>query len=173
MRITELQNDFDKLFVNRDKLFVDLDGVLSDFNGGIKKLTGKYPDEIEKKTLWKTVIQAAKDGKKIWYDLNKLPDADQLWNYIKGYNPTILTAGATSIKSSFQEKRDWVKENLGPGIPVTVTDSGILKAEYAKPNYILIDDQQKVITAWTEAGGIGILHTSANSTIEKLKELGL
>ena len=36
---------------------------------------------------------------------------------------------------------------------------------------VLIDDEPKNIEAWEDAGGIGILHTSAKETINKLKEL--
>ena len=36
---------------------------------------------------------------------------------------------------------------------------------------VLIDDRPKNIEAWEAAGGIGIIHTSAKETIEKLKEL--
>ena len=36
---------------------------------------------------------------------------------------------------------------------------------------VLIDDRQKNIDAWIEAGGIGILHTSAANTINQLKAL--
>ena len=47
------------------------------------------------------------------------------------------------------------------------------KKDYANENSILIDDRSKNIDQWRAAGGIGILHTDAASTIEKLKELGL
>jgi hypothetical protein len=47
------------------------------------------------------------------------------------------------------------------------------KPNYSKRNSILIDDRKDTIDAWNAAGGIGIHHTSAASTIEKLKELGL
>jgi hypothetical protein len=48
-----------------------------------------------------------------------------------------------------------------------------MKAAYAKPNHILIDDREKSIQPWREAGGIGILHTSAADTISQLQKLGL
>jgi hypothetical protein len=35
----------------------------------------------------------------------------------------------------------------------------------------LIDDRQKNIDAWIDAGGIGIVHVSARDTIEQLKLL--
>ena len=40
-----------------------------------------------------------------------------------------------------------------------------------KPN-ILIDDHLQNITEWKAAGGIGIFHTNALSTILQLKNLG-
>jgi hypothetical protein len=47
------------------------------------------------------------------------------------------------------------------------------KKDYARPNSILIDDNVKNIADWIGAGGIGILHTSAEDTIKQLKKLGL
>ena len=47
------------------------------------------------------------------------------------------------------------------------------KQDYAKENSILIDDLKPTIDEWNAKGGIGILHTSAESTIKQLKELGL
>jgi hypothetical protein len=44
-----------------------------------------------------------------------------------------------------------------------------LKKQYANPNSILIDDTESVINDWNEAGGIGILHKNAKTTIETLK----
>lgn len=47
------------------------------------------------------------------------------------------------------------------------------KFKYAGHNKILIDDLYKTnIIPWREHGGIGILHTSANDTIQKLKKIG-
>ena len=42
--------------------------------------------------------------------------------------------------------------------------------EYATPNTILIDDMEKNIKAWVDAGGIGILHTSAADSIKQLQQ---
>jgi len=44
-----------------------------------------------------------------------------------------------------------------------------LKYKYATSNSIIIDDTQSVIDDWNKAGGIGILHTDAISTIAILK----
>ncbi|GAG55785.1 unnamed protein product, partial [marine sediment metagenome] len=70
------------------------------------------------------------------------------------------------------QKHAWVKEKLG-NIPTLVTRKSAEKAQYAEPNAILIDDRTKSIQPWTAAGGIGILHTSAQDSINQLKQLGL
>ena len=45
------------------------------------------------------------------------------------------------------------------------------KAKYAKSDTILIDDKPNTIDEFNKAGGIGILHTDAVSTINKMKEI--
>ena len=47
-----------------------------------------------------------------------------------------------------------------------------MKQKHSGENRILIDDTAKNIEDWESAGGIGILHTDAFSTIAKLKEIG-
>jgi hypothetical protein len=42
---------------------------------------------------------------------------------------------------------------------------------YAFEGSILVDDRQKNIDSWVENGGIGIVHTSAENTINELKKL--
>ncbi|KKM77355.1 hypothetical protein LCGC14_1370950 [marine sediment metagenome] len=171
MRIIELQ---EQQGPQDYKLFVDLDGVLVDWHRTLRELTGiENLNDLPKKEFWRAVGIAAKKGRKLWYESEKTHDADQLWDYVKGYDPTILTAGATSIKSSYQEKRDWVRDNLGSEWKVIVVDGGREKYKYAAPNHILIDDRSVSVDPWVDAGGIGILHTSAKNTIENLKELGL
>ena len=59
-----------------------------------------------------------------------------------------------------------------PGVPVKFGFKAQGKARFAGPNKILIDDREDNIAAWKAAGGIGILHTDAFSTIAKLKEIG-
>ena len=41
------------------------------------------------------------------------------------------------------------------------------------PGCILIDDMQRNIRDWNAMGGTGIVHVSAEETIEKLKEMGV
>ena len=47
------------------------------------------------------------------------------------------------------------------------------KKNYAKKDSILIDDRASNISDWNAAGGIGILHTSTATTLDKLSEYGI
>jgi cytidyltransferase-like protein len=152
------------------KIYVDMDGVLVDFDGGYEKLTGmttKEADEKGPEFFWKPISKA---GAKWWITLKWMPDGKQLWDYVKKYNPELLSAPSRE-EASRMGKRVWVKREL-PGVKL-ILRSADKKQEFASPNSILIDDREKNIEQWRNAGGIGILHTDAASTIKKLKELGI
>jgi hypothetical protein len=99
-----------------------------------------------------------------------MPDGKELWNYIKGYNPELLSAPSRE-ESSKIGKFTWVKRNI-PGTKLLLK-SAERKQEYATPNAILIDDRADNIQRWKDAGGVGIHHTSAENTIKQLQKLGL
>jgi cytidyltransferase-like protein len=152
------------------KIYVDMDGVIVDFDGGYEKLTGITTKEADKKGpefFWKPISKA---GAKWWITLKWMPDGKQLWDYVKKYNPELLSAPSRE-EASRLGKRVWVKREL-PGVKL-ILRSADKKQEFASPNSILIDDREKNIEQWRNAGGIGILHTDAASTIKKLKELGI
>jgi hypothetical protein len=52
---------------------------------------------------------------------------------------------------------------------IILVDKAITKQKYAALNGILIDDYEKNIAQWREAGGIGILHKNARETIKQLR----
>jgi hypothetical protein len=99
-----------------------------------------------------------------------MPDGETYWKYIKKYNPILLSAPSRE-ESSKLGKRLWVKKNL-PGTKLMLAYAKDKQKE-AAPNHILIDDRKSNIDEWRANGGIGILHTSAASTIKQLQDLGL
>ena len=150
------------------KIYCDMDGVIVDFDKGYKELTGTEASfDTPKEEFW-TPIQKA--GAEFWIKLQWMPDGKQLWNYIKPYNPQLLSAPSRD-ESSKIGKFVWVKRNV-PGTKL-ILRSAERKQEFATPNSILIDDRADNIQRWKDAGGIGILHTSAADTIQQLKDLGL
>jgi hypothetical protein len=151
-------------------IYCDMDSVLVDFDRGYQELTGMTTQQADANgvsAFWDPISQA---GAKFWITLNWMSDGKQLWDYIKKYNPILLSAPSRE-ESSKLGKRVWVKREL-PGTKL-ILKYAPQKQEYASPTSILIDDRQKNIDQWEAAGGIGILHTSTANTIEQLKQLGL
>ena len=151
-------------------IYCDMDSVLVDFDRGYQELTGMTTQQADTsgvEAFWDPLTKA---GAKFWITLNWMPDGKQLWDYIKKYNPILLSAPSRE-ESSKLGKRVWVKREL-PGTKLILRYAS-QKQEYASPTSILIDDRQKNIDQWEAAGGIGILHTSTANTIEQLKKLGL
>jgi len=115
-----------------------------------------------------------KQGGKFFEEMEQHADAMHLWNYVKPKGARILSATG-HLRGAAQEKGNWVRAHLGghaASQAIFVRD-GVDKAQYAHENAILIDDREKVITPWVEAGGIGILHTNSARTINELKKLGV
>jgi len=149
------------------RVAVDLDGVLVDFDKQLADLLDKplkrgwdFGDDPK---VWKKIKDAGED---FWTSMSWMPDGHELWNYIKKLKPTVLTA-PTKEPSSKTGKKLWMKNNL-PRVPYIIDSQ---KHKHAKKGYILIDDREKNIRKWEEAGGIGILHKGAKSTIKKLEGL--
>ena len=152
------------------KIYCDMDGVIVDFEGGYEKLTGiniKGNHVKGDADFWQPITDA---GVKFWAGLKWMSDGKELWSYIRKYNPEILSAPSRE-ESSKIGKYVWIKNNI-PGVKL-ILKSAPRKQELAEPNAILIDDRIDNIQQWKDAGGIGILHTSAQDTIKQLQELGL
>ena len=151
------------------KIYCDMDGVLVDFESGYEKLTGiDLRGEFKKgDDFWDPISEA---GVGFWAGLKWMPDGQKLWDYIKPLKPEILSAPSRE-ESSRIGKAVWVKYKL-PGTKLILRYAK-QKQQLATPESILIDDRQINIDQWEAAGGIGILHTSADNTISQLKQLGL
>lgn len=153
------------------RIYCDMDGVLVDFDRGYKELTGMLPFEAEQSSnvasFWEPINQA---GAQWWAELKWMPDGKILWNHIKKYNPPLLSAPSKE-QSSRIGKAAWVRREL-PHAQLILKPAD-QKQQYATPNSILIDDKQKNIDQWNQSGGIGILHTTAETTIKELQKLGL
>tara|TARA_R110000851_G_scaffold16304_1_gene53277 strand:+ start:13 stop:1677 length:1665 start_codon:yes stop_codon:yes gene_type:complete len=151
------------------QIYCDLDGVLADFELGYEKLTGMdlKGEFFSGEDFWKPISKA---GVGFWVGLQWMPDGQRLWDYIKPFDPIILSAPSRD-KSSRLGKALWVRNKI-PGTKLLLRYAK-LKQQLATPTSILIDDRADNINQWEAAGGIGILHTSASNTIEQLKKLKL
>ena len=170
--LQEKQKEIDKqYFIEKYPLYVDMDGVLTDFKKRFMKYStlspNDYRDQYDNDRFWNLI---KKGGVGYWAGMDWMPDGKQLYDYIKP-NLYSLLSSPSYDNSSRLGKRLWVKNKM-PGTKLILA-SRKNKQDYAKENAILIDDLKPTIDEWNAQGGIGILHTSAASTIEQLKALGL
>lgn len=150
------------------KVYVDQDGVLSDFDKEFEKLGHGSPEAFSEKhgddAMW-YLINNKTDH--FWLNMEWMPDGKKFWNFIKKFNPTILSRPAR-VTNCKPDKIEWLKKNLGEDVPVILTSK---KEKYADPEAVLIDDMEENIEKWIEVGGIGILYKSAEQAILEFKKL--
>ena len=141
------------------------------FEDGFKEIFGMSPSSYEQKYGRPEVVAKIESlDVNFWNNIKWLQNGKALWNYIKKYNPTIITA--PSSKASEIGKRKWVNYNLGAHVPIIFAKAD-KKANYSGEDKILIDDITSTIYQWIDKGGIGIHFISVGDTINKLKKLGL
>ena len=172
IKLKEIYNRvIEELKPKKYTLYCDMDGVLVDFEKRFKDTTGLSPNAFRDKhglnEFWKLIDD---EGVRFWVGMDWMPDGEKLWNYIKP-NVYSLLSSPSFDNSSRLGKRLWVKNKI-PGTKLILA-ARKNKQDYSEENAILIDDLKPTIDEWNAKGGIGILHTSAESTIKQLKELGL
>ena len=158
-------------------IYCDMDGVLADFKTAAVKTTGmsinrwmNIPSSLKK---WEPI----KQNKNFWYNLPWMPGGKQLWSYISKFDPQILSAYVeeTYDPNCIPGKTAWLRKNTGlvnnSKINLVRRKEKKLYARKGKPS-ILIDDYEKNIREFTQAGGVGIHHTNTSKTISELKKLG-
>ena len=169
-----------------------MDGVLVDLVGGIIKASEnslnseliteilsmdwsfrkEHPDPEYNKALTE-IKRLISDNVDFWAnELEPLPDALELWEYISQYDTDILSHPWDEC--SQEGKEFWILNNLEPRpsdihLPMDGKKHLMAVDENGNPN-ILIDDFYKYITKWEAAGGIAIVHTSTENTILELKK---
>ena len=151
-----------------------MDQVLCNFLKGADDAVGGSFVTADRKTRWNTITSM---GKKFWENLEWMPGSKQMYSFISKYDPYVLSAysdkDATGSKTG---KMNWLKKNTKfkrSKINLVLRDQ---KKKFAKDNdgkaNILIDDYEKNIKEWEQAGGIGVIYTNAPNTIRELKRLG-
>ena len=153
------------------QIYCDMDGVLADFHAFTDEIAGApFTNEH-----WPLMPED------IFLRLPKMPDADQLWNFIGKFNPFILTAVPKEENDKSQragrDKATWMQKNFNVSQDMIRAVNRKGKQHFAmdgidgRPN-VLIDDHGTNIQEFRAKGGIGVHHTSANKTIAELKEMG-
>lgn len=101
-------------------------------------------------------------------------DGKELWNYIKTFEPTILSdlLPGNFYQGSVKQK-EWCASELGIGVKVIVVSARAfesIKDAYSRPAAYLIDDNaEQHEGAWCARGGVFIRHYDAAGTIARLR----
>lgn len=155
------------------QVFLDCDGVLADFDKFASEILGIHPREYERQKhndaeLWER-LYAVED---YFFKLPKMPDADTLVAGVEemGFEPVILT-GVPSKEGSdwaIDQKTRWAAVHF-PHLSIICCKSKD-KFMHMLPgdHNVLIDDWDKHMKTWQDAGGTFILHTSAEKSLEEL-----
>jgi 5'(3')-deoxyribonucleotidase len=157
-------------------LYLDLDGVVADFDRYAEGvLCRATPGEQWPQTDWIRL----KDNPRLYRDLAKTVEADQLVNHCrelcsrKGWQLKFLTAvpKGNDVHWAFYDKVLWVQRYF-PEIPVMFGPYSQDKHVHCVPGDILIDDRTSNIEEWQVASGIAIQHRGdLANTLQLLGEI--
>ena len=138
---------------------------------GAEKAIGGSFASADKETRWNAINQT----KGFWANLEWMPGAKRLWDFISKYDTEILSAYSGRDPTSRTGKLKWLSKNTkikrGKINLVMRSDKQKYATTNGKPN-VLIDDYIKNIKEWEAKGGIGVHHTNVSKTISELKRLG-
>ena len=157
-------------------IYCDMDGVLVDLYRGLRNVLGREytPDEWHKNSEEKKEI--IRNHPNFWETLPPMEDFSTLWSFIEQFKPNIITAYAEwDMEDCCREKLIWIQKYCASHNKfycVARKEKQLFAVSpEGRPN-VLIDDFKLNIEEWRAAGGIGVMHHDAASTVMKLKNLG-
>lgn len=150
------------------QIFVDMDGVLADFDAGYELQFGFRPSKADDNVDWNAVRSVIG----FYENLPPMHDMHTLWAHVEPYKPIVLTGVPSSVGEAPENKRAWVRKNLGSHVEVRCCRSRD-KSLHASRGDILIDDWDKYRHLWIARGGMWITHRSADESIRELISIGV
>ena len=152
-------------------IYCDMDEVLCAFMKGAKDAIGTDFVSSDKQKRWSIISNT----KNFWANLDWMPGAKRLYDFIIRYESRILSAYSNRDGKSKIGKMKWLKKNTkfkNADIHLVMrSQKQVYAMTQGKPN-VLIDDYIKNVNEWKAVGGVAIHHTSGSNTIAELKRLG-
>jgi hypothetical protein len=143
-------------------IYIDMDGLVADFEEGIRRLYGKDFESLtkaEQKEFWNSDCAAHR----FFANLEPIPEGIALVNgLIKAslkFSFMTSTGGGKMHLNIAKQKLDFLSAMGLEEYPVAFCLNTASKAWFASKDAILIDDRQKVVDAWEQAGGMAYLFT--------------
>lgn len=153
-------------------VYVDMDGVLADLFNHVAIIHDVEHYNEMTRDDWEKFFQST-DAYHLFRDLPVFVTANLLLKIVKemagGYK--ILSSPLNyDLEGSIKGKREWLEKWIS--IPADEIIFEHEKHKYAVSNgvaNILIDDFRKNITAWNNAGGIGIKYQADENSLDELR----
>jgi len=159
-----------------EKIYFDLDGVLADFDGGVYKLCGKYPvkqSNGDDEFIW----DAMRSDEHFFANLEPIAGAVEMFNQLRekyGNRCEVLSAIPQPFRNmpgSKEDKIHWCRRWLGEDVVLNLVYRAEKKNFCKGKEYILVDDYEKNIIEWEEAGGRGLLFKNPEDVMELLENI--
>lgn len=159
-------------------VYFDMDGVLADWVDGFnRKFSGviSYDDFNKLSSAERDVYRLEIDSDPDFYrSLKPNRSIVDLINFllIVGYDVQILTSVGDSHSDLIAEqKMQWVRKHVNDSIKVNIVTSSKDKSLYAKSgDDILIDDREKALRPFADAGGVAIHYDMLVHSIDDLMD---
>ena len=160
------------------KVYVDMDRVVADFDNGVRKYAHMEPagnggNKEQAAKMWKRLSKVPN-----FYDkLDPMPGSEKgisVLHKMFGKDLEILTGvpnPARGLPTASEDKKNWMRRIFGPDIVVNT----VLRAE--KQNFCtgrdcyLIDDYERNIREWEDAGGTGILFEDWDQVLKVVSDM--
>lgn len=96
------------------RLFIDMDGVLADFDRHYLDVFGYSSSREFDNADWDAIRKVGD----FYLNIPPMVDMAQLWEFVAPYKPIVLTVVPWSVPEAADNKRAWVRSNLGPEVEV-------------------------------------------------------
>ena len=154
-----------------DKIYLDMDGVLCDFEKRFVEVHSIAPDSIGRTFTespeWEQFVSEGHFKTLDWF-----PGGMELWKCVSslGVPLEILSSsgGHKFYETIAEQKTTWLRDK-GIDIPVNIVPGKRHKRDFADLARILIDDTERNVVEFIEAGGIALLHRESTTTIKNLE----
>ena len=167
-------SDITEVKITRDDLpsiYCDMDMVLCDFMKAADNVVGGSFVQADKADRWNKISNT----KNFWANLEWMPGAKRLYNFIMKYDAHILSSYSKRDGNSRNGNLKWLSQRTDFKRSKIHLVMRSQKQAFAttdgEPN-VLIDDYIKNIKEWEAKGGIGVHHTSVPKSLNELKRLG-
>ena len=147
-----------------------MDGVLVDFLGHVEKCQFFRKNG---KVDWDKVIDK---GPQFWNEMEWMPEAEKAFNELFLLSESgkfeLFILSAVNFPTGVEGKKLWIQTHTKfPLENVIIVSHSEDKSKYASPDSILVDDREKCLIPFKEAGGKVILFKNWEEALGEIKQV--